>query len=95
MPAFDRTLLDVPEVACIFGGDRSSDQSEMFKLLGQSRQVHLWSRFTPAQKFSRRYPIRLIRPWLGRFPVGGTFIFVGAYFASDTGTRQRYRRGRS
>lgn len=53
---------------------------EMFKLLGQSRQVQLWSRFTPAQEFSRRYPIRLIRPWLGRFPVGGTFIFVGAYF---------------
>ena len=53
---------------------------EMYKMLGQGRQVGLWSRFTPAQEFSRHYPIRLIRPWLGRFPIGGTFIFVGAYF---------------
>ena len=53
---------------------------EMFKLLGESRQVHLWSRVTPAPEFSRRYPVQLIRPWQGRFPVGGTFIFVGVYF---------------
>ncbi len=53
---------------------------EMFKMLGQRRRVQLWSRFTPAQEFSLQYPINLIRPWLGRFPVGGTFIFVGAYF---------------
>ena len=53
---------------------------EMFRLLGERRQVNLWSRFTPAPEFSERYPVRLIRPWLGRIPVGGTFIFVGAYF---------------
>ena len=53
---------------------------EMFKLLGERRQVQLWSRFTPAPEFSRRYPVQLIRPWLGHFPVGGTFIFVGVYF---------------
>ena len=53
---------------------------EMFKLLGPQRQVRLWSRFTPAPEFSRRYPVELIRPWRGRFPVEGTFIFVGVYF---------------
>lgn len=53
---------------------------EMFKLLGERRQVHLWSRFTPAPEFSRCYPVQLIRPWLGHFPIGGTFIFVGVYF---------------
>lgn len=53
---------------------------EMFKLLCARRQVNLWSRFTPAPEFSQRYPVRLIRPWFGRFPVGGTFVFVGAYF---------------
>jgi len=53
---------------------------EMFKLLRGRRRVNLWSRFTPAPEFSARYPIQLIRPWLGRFPISGTFIFVGAYF---------------
>ncbi len=53
---------------------------EMFKLLGECRQVHLWSRFTPAPEFTRHYPVQLIRPWRGCFPVGGTFIFVGVYF---------------
>ena len=24
--------------------------------------------------------MRLIRPWLGQFPIGGTFVFVGVYF---------------
>ena len=42
--------------------------------------MNLWSRFTPAPEFSARYPVRLIRPWLGRCPIGGTFILVGAYF---------------
>jgi glycosyltransferase involved in cell wall biosynthesis len=53
---------------------------EMFKTLGERRQVNLWSRYTPAPEFSERYRVRLIRPWLGHIPVGGTFIFVGAYF---------------
>jgi glycosyltransferase involved in cell wall biosynthesis len=53
---------------------------EMFKLLRERRPVKLWSRFRPAREFSERYPVKLIRPWIGQIPVGGTFIFVGAYF---------------
>src|SRR5271169_5344028 len=53
---------------------------EMFKALVAVYPVRLWSRFNPAPAFLERYPVELIRPWRGRWPVGGTFIFVGAYF---------------
>jgi len=53
---------------------------EMYRMLRVRCTVDLWSRFTPAPEFARRCPVRLIRPWLGRFPIGGTFVFVGAYF---------------
>ena len=53
---------------------------EMYRLLAQHCTVRVWNRFSPARDFARRCPVRLIRPWLGRFPVGGTFVFVGAYF---------------
>ncbi len=93
MPPFDRTPWSFPEswlsareavhlINPLWDSAGGSDWRtiEMFKQLGRRRQVDLWSRFTPAPEFSRHYPIRLIRPWLGRFPIGGTFIFVGAYF---------------
>ena len=51
---------------------------EMYKALAAYYPVRLWSRFHPAPTFHQRYPVELIRPWLGRWPVGGTFIFVGA-----------------
>ena len=53
---------------------------EMYKTLDPAYPVRLWSRFDPAPVFSQRYRVELIRPWLGRWPVGGTFVFVGAYF---------------
>ncbi|HSS71212.1 MAG TPA: glycosyltransferase family 4 protein [Casimicrobiaceae bacterium] len=53
---------------------------EMYEALRAERSVRLWSRFHPARAFVERYPVELIRPWLGRWPVGGTFIFIGAYF---------------
>jgi glycosyltransferase involved in cell wall biosynthesis len=53
---------------------------EMYKALAAFYPVRLWSRFNPAPAFLGRYPVELIRPWRGRWPVGGTFIFVGAYF---------------
>jgi glycosyltransferase involved in cell wall biosynthesis len=53
---------------------------EMYKALAAYYPVRLWSRFNPARTFLQRYPVELIRPWRGRWPVGGTFIFVGAYF---------------
>ena len=53
---------------------------EMYDALRAERPVRLWSRFQPARVFAERYPVELIRPWLGHWPIGGTFIFVGAYF---------------
>ncbi|HEX8013485.1 MAG TPA: glycosyltransferase family 4 protein [Casimicrobiaceae bacterium] len=54
--------------------------AEMYTALSATHAVRLWSRFDPAPVFRQRYPVELIRPWRGRWPVGGTFIFVGAYF---------------
>ena len=53
---------------------------EMYKALAAFYPVRRWSRFKPDRTFLRRYPVELIRPWRGRWPIGGTFIFVGAYF---------------
>ena len=53
---------------------------EMYRALRARHPVRLWSRFVPAPVFRGAYPIELIRPWLGHWPIGGTFIFVGAYF---------------
>jgi glycosyltransferase involved in cell wall biosynthesis len=53
---------------------------EMYRMLAGCCTVDVWSRFSPAREFTARCPVHLIRPWLGRFPVGGTFVFVGAYF---------------
>ena len=53
---------------------------EMYEALRAEHPVRLWSRFQPAGVFVERYPIELIRPWLGRWPVSGTFVFIGAYF---------------
>ena len=53
---------------------------EMYKALAAFYPVRLWSRFNPAPAFRQHYPVELIRPWRVRWPIGGTFIFVGAYF---------------
>jgi glycosyltransferase involved in cell wall biosynthesis len=53
---------------------------EMYRTLDNRVPVRLWSRFTPAAEFRQHFPIELIRPWSGHIPVGGTFVFVGAYF---------------
>ncbi|HTS22265.1 MAG TPA: glycosyltransferase [Casimicrobiaceae bacterium] len=53
---------------------------EMYAALSHETPTRLWSRFDPAPIFRERYPVETIRPWRGRWPVGGTFIFVGAYF---------------
>jgi glycosyltransferase involved in cell wall biosynthesis len=53
---------------------------EMYRTLRSEANVHLWSRFSPAQRFALEYPVELIRPWQGRIPRGGTFVFVGVYF---------------
>jgi len=53
---------------------------EMYEALNEATRVRLWSPFQPAPVFRDRYPVQTIRPAFGRWPVGGTFIFVGAYF---------------
>ena len=53
---------------------------EMYRALSAHSRVRLWSEYAPARAFSDHYPVHLIRPLLGRMPVGGTFVFVGAYF---------------
>jgi glycosyltransferase involved in cell wall biosynthesis len=53
---------------------------EMYDALRRATDARLWSRFDPAPVFLEHYPVETIRPWRGRWPVRGTFIFVGAYF---------------
>jgi glycosyltransferase involved in cell wall biosynthesis len=53
---------------------------EMYEALSESTVVRLWSPFDPAPAFRDRYPVLTVRPALGRWPVGGSFVFVGAYF---------------
>jgi glycosyltransferase involved in cell wall biosynthesis len=53
---------------------------EMYRALSARLRVQLWSEYVPARAFRERYPVRLIRPLLGQMPIGGTFVFVGAYF---------------
>ncbi len=93
MAPFDRTVLPASAPA---GGDGDvihlinplwdshggSDWRtiEMYRALKCEARVRLWSRFKPAEQFTRAYPVELIRPWRGRIPRGGTFVFVGAYF---------------
>ena len=61
MPPFDRSPSPSPDVHRFFrdvvhlinplwdsSGGSDWRTIEMFKLLGERRQVHLWSRFTPA-----------------------------------------------
>jgi len=53
---------------------------EMYRAMRSDANVRLWSRFSPAERFALEYPVELIRPWQGRIPRGGTFVFVGVYF---------------
>jgi len=93
MPPFDRVPLRASPAAvhdgevvhlinplwdCHGGSDLRT--LEMYRALDNSVPVRLWSRFTPAAEFRQHFPIELIRPWSGHIPVGGTFVFVGAYF---------------
>jgi len=93
MPPFDRTPLGrtthgpaecgvVHLINPLWDSNGGSDWRtfEMYRMLAPQCNVDVWSRFSPASEFTRRCPVRLIRPWRGMLPIGGTFIFVGAYF---------------
>jgi glycosyltransferase involved in cell wall biosynthesis len=52
---------------------------ELYGELQTRARVTLWSEFEPDARLAARYPIRRIRARRFRFPLGGTFVFVGVY----------------
>ena len=52
--------------------------AQMYGELSRTANARLWTPYEPAPMFRERFPVETIRPW--RWPVGGTFVFVGAYF---------------
>jgi glycosyltransferase involved in cell wall biosynthesis len=64
----------------------------LFDLLKDHCDVHLWSEHEPDPLILEKYPVKRIVPKLLRFPKTGTFVFVGAYF--PVGPWIRYTRPR-
>jgi glycosyltransferase involved in cell wall biosynthesis len=52
---------------------------ELYRELQSRARVTLWSEFEPDARLAARYPIRRIRARRLRFPLTGTFVFVGVY----------------
>ena len=52
---------------------------ELYRELQSRARVTLWSEFEPDARLAARYPIRRIRARRLRFPLGGTFVFLGVY----------------
>ncbi len=52
----------------------------LYRLLRDHAPVDIWSGHAPDARMSELVPVRRVRGWLGRFPRGGTFVIVGAYF---------------
>jgi glycosyltransferase involved in cell wall biosynthesis len=52
---------------------------ELYQELQARAPVMLWSEFDPDARLAARYPIRRIRARRLRFPLTGTFVFVGVY----------------
>jgi glycosyltransferase involved in cell wall biosynthesis len=53
---------------------------ETWKLLRDHADVRVWSEYAPDAQLARACPVERIAPWRGRFPRGGTLIFIGTYF---------------
>lgn len=54
---------------------------ELYKLLKQSARVTVWTEWDPDPLLARAIPIRRLRPRRGQFPLTGTLVFVGFWFA--------------
>jgi len=52
---------------------------ELYRELQTRGPVTLWSEFEPDARLASRYPIHRIRSRRFRFPLTGTFVFVGVY----------------
>lgn len=64
----------------------------LYDALRAEADVFLWSTGQPDPRLSH-HPIRIIRPYRGEFPVGGTLILVGAFFPVGEWIRHaRYER---
>ncbi|HEX8069129.1 MAG TPA: glycosyltransferase [Pyrinomonadaceae bacterium] len=53
----------------------------LFRALRPACAVRLWSEVRPDPALAAEFPIERIRPRRLRFPVTGTFVFVGVYFS--------------
>ncbi|HEY1890284.1 MAG TPA: glycosyltransferase family 4 protein [Steroidobacteraceae bacterium] len=55
---------------------------ELYKLLREAADVTVWSEWdSPDPSLARAIPIRALRPRHGEFPLTGTLVFVGFWFA--------------
>lgn len=53
---------------------------QLYHLLSQQAETHVWSEHRVDAHLESRLPIRRIRPILRRYPRGGNLVFVGCYF---------------
>jgi glycosyltransferase involved in cell wall biosynthesis len=62
----------------------------LYDLLTPHADVHLWAEKEDACDLAAfpRYPIQIVSEAQGRFPAGGTLLFVGAYFAPGSWIRR-------
>ena len=54
---------------------------ELYKMLKDSADVTVWTEWDPDPSLADMVPIRLLRPRRGQFPLTGTLVFVGFWFA--------------
>lgn len=54
---------------------------ELYNLLKHAADVTVWSEWEPEPSLARAVPIRRLRPRRGEFPLTGTLVFVGFWFA--------------
>jgi glycosyltransferase involved in cell wall biosynthesis len=52
---------------------------ELYRELQERARVTLWSEVEPDTRLAERYPIRRLRARRLRFPLTGTFVFLGVY----------------
>lgn len=54
---------------------------ELYNILKEVAEVTVWSEWVPDPSLSRAVQIRRLRPRRGQFPLTGTLVFVGFWFA--------------
>ena len=54
---------------------------ELYNMLKETADVTVWTEWDPAPALAEAIPIRRLRPRRGQFPLTGTLVFVGFWFA--------------